>query len=296
MHTIKLDDYIKENHLEFPDRLEFQKISDEFAYAKIEEGSNDVTNVTYERGILEYGLVKKHNPTNVFEFGTAAGFSALCMALAMNQNQNNGTIFTIDYISKNKKVQHYYKNQNKIQVKNITRHEHWKKSEYSYLFDMVRNYDGYSNEVIAKNTFPKMQFFNDDISGSFYEGVKNDFFSSLMLSDNKSQYLFNTYADTPFGIGVKKFVDEEIAPNFNTELIIIDKSEYWIKRGVTNSAYGMCLVEINRDEMIEHFGLKNIEKFQQEYNQLEKRLKLRSKINEKVPFLKKIRFGSFLKS
>ena len=34
MHTIKLDDYIKENHLEFPDRLEFQKISDEFAYAK----------------------------------------------------------------------------------------------------------------------------------------------------------------------------------------------------------------------------------------------------------------------
>lgn len=296
LRIIELDEYIKKNHLEIPDNVQFQKIVDDFGYTKLDVSNTNVTNLTYERGILQYGLIKKYAPTNILEFGTGTGFSILCMALAMHQIHENGNLFTIDYFPHNEKFQHYYKKQNKIHVKYTTRYDHWKDSVFSHLLNNVTPINGFSSEIISKHTFPKIQFFNSDISGSFYTGIKNDFFSSLMLSDSKSYYLFNAYADTPFGIGVKKFVDEEIASEFDVELIVIDKSNYWIERGVTNSPYGMCFFEINKDEMIEHFGLKNIEEFRRRYRRLEKRLKFRAKVNKKFPFLKNIKLSTLFKS
>ena len=65
LRIIELDEYIKKNHLEIPDNVQFQKIVDDFGYTKLDVSNTNVTNLTYERGILQYGLIKKYAPTNI---------------------------------------------------------------------------------------------------------------------------------------------------------------------------------------------------------------------------------------
>ncbi len=312
MRITELDEYIKKNHLETPDDVQFQKVVDAFGYYK--PGPDPVTkedfrlpesvsipdhaiNLAYERGILQYGLVKKYAPTNIMEFGTgSAGFSTLCMALATHQIHEKGDIFTIDYLPHNEKFLHHYKKQNEIHEIHTTRYDYWKNSDFSHVLDNVIPLSGFASEITSKHKFPKIQFFNYDISGSHYTSVKNSFLSSLILTDSKSYCLINTYTDATFGTGVKKFVDEDIAPVFDVEMIVVDKSNYWVECGATNSPYGMCFFEIKKDEMIEHFGLRNIEQSIQQYRRFEKRLKFRTKLNKKLPFLKNTKFNVLSKS
>ena len=79
-------------------------------------------------------------------------------------------------------------------------------------------------------------------------------------------------------------------------LIVVDKSNYWAECSATSSPYGMCFFEIKKDERMEQFGLKDIEESMQQYRRFEKRLKFRSKLNKKLPFLKNTKFNVLSKS
>ena len=65
--------------------------------------------------------------------------------------------------------------------------------------------------------------------------------------------------------------------------------------GITKTDYGHCFFQGRKDELIEHFGLTNIEKYLKKYRRYEKRLKLRNSLNEKFPILKNIRFSKIFK-
>ena len=104
--------------------------------------------------------------------------------------------------------------------------------------------------------------------------------------------LFDDYIERKF-YGVKKLVDEEIEGKINTNLIKTDTENYVMKLGWTNNEeYGMCLVDnYDKNEPIEHIFPKiQRDNFLNKYRKYERRLKMRNNINEKVPFLKNIRF------
>ncbi|MCH8833649.1 MAG: class I SAM-dependent methyltransferase [Thaumarchaeota archaeon] len=294
LRIFELDEYIKKNQIEIPKNDEFEKLVNNLAYFQNAEGNNEITNLNYERGLLLYGLIKKYHPTNVLEFGTAKGFSTLCMAWAMSEVNDKGNIFTIDYIGYDQKILHHYKKSDQIHKKIATRENLWQDVAPSSWLKNVKVLTGYGANVVSKNKFPKIQFFYID-AAHFYEGVKNDFFLSLTLSDSKSYILFDDYIERPF-YGVKKLIDNEIACKFNVDLIKIDKSNYFMNNGITKSQYGMCFLEVNKNEMIETFGSENVRSYLKKFQRYEKRLRYRNNLNRKIPFLKKIRFSKLLKS
>ena len=100
------------------------------------------------------------------------------------------------------------------------------------------------------------------------------------------------YIDRPY-FGVKKLIDKEIADVFSVDLIKNDRSNLMQTLGITKTDYGLCFFQGRKDELIEHFGLTNIEKYLKNYRRYEKRLKLRNSLNEKFPILKNIRFSKF---
>ena len=147
--------------------------------------------------------------------------------------------------------------------------------------------------MIDKAKLPKIDLFYID-GPHFYSGVKHDFLSSLLMSSSNSTFLMDDYFNRPY-FGVKKLIDKEIADMFSVDLIKNDRSNLMQTLGITKTDYGHCFFQGRKDELIEHFGLTNIEKYLKNYRRYEKRLKLRNSINEKFPILKNIRFSKIFK-
>jgi len=65
--------------------------------------------INFQHGRVLYSLLRKYilensyNNVNVFETGTARGFSSICMSRAIIDSKINGNIFTIDIIPNDKK-------------------------------------------------------------------------------------------------------------------------------------------------------------------------------------------------
>jgi len=80
LNSVRIDQFTNSLNVQVPSKEKFLQLSHIFPiYPKME--SNPIIN--YERGILLYSLIAKYKPKNVLEFGTAEGYSALCMAWAM---------------------------------------------------------------------------------------------------------------------------------------------------------------------------------------------------------------------
>jgi hypothetical protein len=230
-------------------------------------------------------------PKNILEIGTAQGFSTLCMAWAMNDFKIDGNIHTIDYINHDHEFLHYYKESEQISQKITTRRKLWKEFAEPTWVEKIHIITGYAGQVIDKAKLPKIDFFYID-GPHFYSGVKHDFLSSLLMSSSNPTFLMDDYIDRPY-FGVKKLIDKEIADVFSVDLIKNDRSNLMQTLGITKTDYGLCFFQGRKDELIEHFGLTNIEKYLKNYRRYEKRLKLRNSLNEKFPILKNIRFSKF---
>ena len=50
----------------------------------------------FHRGPLLYALIQSLRPKKILEFGTGGGYSTLCMAKSMFDNNIDGKIYTID--------------------------------------------------------------------------------------------------------------------------------------------------------------------------------------------------------
>ena len=197
LKTFDLNEYLKKLNVPLPETQRFQNLVDVLAYFKSSVGNKEIINFNFERGYLLYCLVAMLKPKNVLEIGTAQGFSALCMAWAMNDFKIDGNIHTIDYINHDHEFLHYYKESEQISQKITTRRKLWKEFAEPAWVQKIHIITGYVGQVIDKAKLPKIDFFYID-GPHFYSGVKHDFLSSLLLSSSNSTFLMYDYIDRPY--------------------------------------------------------------------------------------------------
>jgi len=291
LNILELDQFMILNKLESPDLEIFEKLVNDLAYYK--SGENDFRNENYERGHLLYALVKKFKPKNILEFGTAHGFGTSAMAYAMNENNNEGKIYTIDYLKQNESINHVRKAENSIEEENTTREKLLKDTIPKKWLNSITFLEGYSDKIFQKHKFPKIDFFYID-AGHFYEAVKHDFFISILLSNQSSIFLLDDYIDKK-DFGIKKLIDNELSKFIEITLIKTDKGNQHIKNNNIKMDYGMCFFKINQEKILQEFGEENIKLFLKKYRRFEKRYSIRKQLNKKIPILEKIRFRRILK-
>jgi len=280
-------DFIKKLRVDMPPEDEFNRLGDVTALFRNDQ--DEFVRLNYERGMLLYALIAKYKPKNVLEFGTASGYATLCMAWAMEENKIDGKIFTID-IEPMEKISEKITNWgNGPSIEFLSRKELWGRIAEKNWLNHIVSYPGYSVEIMYKETFPKIQFAYID-GAHFFEGVQHDFYSFLKIADNNFLALFDDYISRP-SYGVKKFVDDEIEGYFDSILIHTDREKHLMKM-TSNSKYGMILINSNimKKSLSDFLFNKHLDKTINEYIKFEKRLKIRGKINQRIPFFKKIRF------
>ena len=249
--------------------------------------------VNYERGMLLYALITKYKPKTVLEIGTAEGYSTLCMAWAMTDNKIDGKIFTIDPKSHHLSIERsIILEDGKIIKKKLSTDELWNKFAKPEWVKKIQVISGYAGEVLNNNKFPKMEFGYID-GAHFYEAVKHDFYRFLKLSDERFSILFDDYVPGRSD-GVSKVIDEEIANNFDTIFIKTDAKKHRKEIGIDKSGDEQVMCFINSDSLKNNlwkiYSKEKIEKYIKKYLILEKRIKIRKKIDKKIPCLKNIRF------
>ena len=287
----KFDDFISNLDVKIPSFEEFTKIGD--MTALFESKQNEFIRLNYERGPLLYALVSKFKPVNILEIGTSRGYSTLCMAWAMSDNNIPGKIFTIDpkstkQISSNLIDDHI---QNQPRYENISIEQIWKKISKDGWLEKISPINGYSGSVMSSKNFPKFDMGYID-GAHFYEAVKHDVYAFLKSSKSKFGILLDDYIDRKY-YGVKKLVDEEISKVFDTTLIQTDREKHILNKDYLNDpVYGMCWVHNISDEKHTNFLQKNsINDAIEKYVKYEERIQFRQKINKKLPFLKNIKFS-----
>ena len=238
-----------------------------------------------------YSIVAKYKPKNIIEFGTASGYATLCMARAMDDHNIDGRIFTIDIESENESFERPLDWGSGPKLEHISRKELWNKIAKKSWLDKIESLTGYSAEIMSNEKLPKFQFAYID-GPHFFEGVKHDFYSFLKVADSKFSVLFDDYISRP-SYGVKKLVDNEISDYFNPVLIHTDRKKHLLEMNLTTDPkYGM--VWINSDDIKKPLdnlcSNEYLDKTINKYRKYERRLKFRGKINQKIPFLKKIKF------
>lgn len=277
---------------EFIKKIEITKIN----YEKIQEiekklglhyKDGKVVKLNFNRGPLLYSLISKFKPQNILEFGTGGGFATMCMASALEDNKINGTVFTIDVFDNKKSWKRAidWGEENKISIEEKSNYEVWSKTMPKEWRKKIKTLTGYSGQVMSENSFPKIDFAYID-GAHFYEGVKHDFISFLKNSNEKFNVLFDDYIDIP-SYGVKQFIDNEVSKWFDVKLIDTDPEHYLFENQKTkNKEYGMCLISSDSIKLDKREIIRKNEIFMKNYINYEKRIRLREKVNSKLPFLK----------
>jgi len=122
--------------------------------------------------------------------------------------------------------------------------------------------------------------------------VKCDFFSVLKLVSEKFNILFDDYTLNK-NSGVTKVIDEKIMNIFETILIKTNTKKQIIELKLgDDDELIMCFVSSSslKKPLWETYSKKEIDKFLRKYEFTEKRIKIRKKLDKKIPFLKNVRF------
>jgi len=247
--------------------------------------------INFERGMLLYALIAKIQPKTVLEIGTAEGYSTLCMAWAMSDYKIKGKIITVDPKSHITPTERLIKlNDNDIPKKmNLSTKEIWEKFAPQEWIEKIDVISGYSGEILKKK-LPKIEFCYIDGS-HVYEAVKHDFYATLKVVSEKFSILFDDYVPNR-NDGVSKIIDEEVVGIFDTNFIKTNTKEQRKKLKNDGEELIMCFIESEslKKSIWELYEKKQVNKFLEKYQFTENRIKVRKKIEKKIPFLKNIRF------
>ncbi len=295
MNIKKVNDFISSLDVKIPPYEEFVKLGD--MTALFESKPNEFIQLNYERGPLLYALVSILKPKNILEIGTSRGYSTLCMAWAMSDNNLPGKIFSIDPISTKQVSKNLIDDHTSDgpRYENISIEQIWKKISKDEWLEKISPITGFSGTVMSEKVFPKFDMGYID-GAHFYDAVRHDVYAFLKSSKNKFGLLLDDYIDREH-YGIKKLVDEEISQIFDTTLIQTDNEQHLLKKDYLNDPlYGMCWIH-NTDEKKHMKFLKNneINNAIDKYVKYEQRIQFRQKINKKLPFIKNIKLSFWKK-
>ena len=286
---IAIEEFIKKLDVKLPEREEFLRLNRIMPINPTGNGNN----FNFERGMLLYALIAKFQPNTVLEIGTAEGYSTLCMAWAMSDYKINGKIFTIDPKSHNQVIERKIRTEKNNETEKIflSTEDLWKKFALPEWIEKIEVISKYSGEVLRTKHFPKIEFCYIDGS-HVYEAVKQDFFGILKLVSEKFRILFDDYVPNK-NDGVAKVINEEIMNVFETTFIRTNYKEQSIKlNNISTDELIMCFIDSDslKKPLWEIYDKKDIDNFLNKYRFTEKRIKIRKKLNNKIPFLKNIKF------
>ena len=285
-----IEDFIDKLDVKIPEMDEFLRLC---RIMPINPERDDNFMINFERGMLLYALIAKFQPKTVLEIGTAEGYSTLCMAWAMSDFNINGKIFTVDPKSHHKIIERRIKiNVNDEPVKmSLSTADLWKKFALPEWIEKIEVFTGYSGDILRTKNFPKIDFCYIDGS-HVYEAVKQDFFYILKLVSEKFNILFDDYVPNRDD-GVTKIIDEDIVNNFETIFINTNTKSQRIKlKKKSFDELIMCFISSDSLKKLlwETYDEKELDNFLNKYRFTTNRIKIRKKVETKIPFLKKIRF------
>jgi len=289
-NEILIEEFIDKLDVKIPEKEDFLQLA---SIIPINPKRSEVFHTNFERGMLLYALIAKFQPKNVLEIGTAEGYSALCMAWAMFDYKIDGKIFTVDPKSHTEKIERKIKIKKNDDPVNmlLSTEELWEKFAPSEWIEKIEVISGYSGEILKTKSFPQLDFCYVDGS-HVYEAVKHDFFRILKLVSKNFMILFDDYVPNQ-NDGVTKVIDEEIVNIFDTTFIKTNTKQQRIKlKGNSLNDLIMCLIDSNslKKSLWELYNEKEINNFLKTYEFTEKRIKIRKKLEKRLPFLKNIKF------
>ena len=291
LNSVRIEQFINSLNVQVPSKENFLRLSHIFPiYPKIE--SNPTIN--YERGMLLYSLIAKYKPKNVLEFGTAEGYSALCMAWAMADYDINGKIFTIDPKPFDVPLEREitWEENTKHETVLLSTKELWNKFANKEWIEKIEVLTGFSGEVIQKKIkeFPKMDM--GFIDGHHaYEAVIHDFYAFLQTASENFYLLFDDYIPND-NSGVTKVIDEEIIPNFDVTPIRTNVKQQTKEANQSEMESDMCLLESSslKKPLRAIYPKSKSDEIIGKYLKWEKRWRLRKVLNSKIPSLSRFRF------
>nr|ABZ07099.1 hypothetical protein ALOHA_HF4000ANIW97M7ctg1g35 [uncultured marine crenarchaeote HF4000_ANIW97M7] len=291
LNSVRIDQFTNSLNVQVPSKEKFLQLSHIFPiYPKLE--SNPIIN--YERGILLYSLIAKYKPKNVLEFGTAEGYSALCMAWAMVDYDINGKIFTIDPKPFDVPLEREitWEENPKHETVLLSTKELWNKFANKEWIEKIEVLTGFSGEILQKKIkeFPKMDM--GFIDGHHaYEAVIHDFYAFLQTASENFSLLFDDYIPNDNG-GVTRVIDEEIIPNFDVTPIKTNAKQQRKEVNESEMELDMCLLESSslKKPLREIYPKSKSDQIISKYLKWEKRWRLRKTLNSKIPLLGRLRF------
>ena len=156
----------------------------------------------YQHGRVLYSVLsnyvnqKKNEEINILELGTARGFSAICMAKALDNLSVKGTIVTCDIIPHKKKI--FWNAISDHDNKKKTREELILK--WNNLFKYINFFHGDINQIIKKTKFNRINFAFIDAQHEYLD-VKKEFEFISNLQKKGDIIIFDDIQEQFPGIG-----------------------------------------------------------------------------------------------
>ena len=183
------------------------------------------TKICYVHGKILYSALSKYinykeNKNlniNILETGTSRGFSSLCLAKALNDNNSFGKIITIDYLPHDKKF--YWNCIDDLQGKKSRREllSKWNSLCSKYIFFL----EGYKKNILKKIKYERIHFAFLDASHTYH--AIYDEFSNISNNQKKDDIIiFDDYGNKSY-VGLKVAIDD-ICEKYNYKKEIINSS------------------------------------------------------------------------
>lgn len=269
-------DYTNSLNVKIPSLDKFFRLSEIFKINPIREKIYSTPN--YERGALLYALITKHRPKIVLEIGTAEGYSAMCMAWAMNDNNIDGKIITVDpkpFSIPVKRLMDFDENKTNEFIMMSTK-DLWNKYADPNWLKHISVMSCFSYELLKKE-LPRIDFCYID-GHHRVKAVLCDFNIFIQNASKNFLCLFDDYylpnSET------KEALELEVAPYFNMLLLKTDFKKQNEKLG--REAKELCMCLIDSSDLItpidDVYSKKHSTKMITNYKNLMKRFLLKKKL------------------
>ncbi len=224
MRTIDIKDKIPELIAEPPPWESFVRLGDLLKLRDLPDGG--FAHANYESGLLLYALVQHYRPQRILEIGTGRGYGAFCMAQALHDAGISGQIITLD-------IKHYTEPQpwalddsSGPSLAPRSLKEVWEQYMPAELRAMIEHRQGSSVESMARllaagDFQPDFIYVDGDHT---HRGTQHDVLASMLLAARPFRMLLDDYhLRSDWLYGVRKLIDETLAPVFQLEAVFGDR-------------------------------------------------------------------------
>jgi len=218
MRLLDVRDKVRELGVSHPEWSVFRRIGD---LTKLRhDAARGFHPVNYESGLLLYALVARHRPACVLEIGTGRGFASLCMAQAMIDVGMPGRIVTVDWLDYEEPQEWAIDEGDGPRVARLSRKDVWERHFPVAVRERIEQRRGASMAVLPQL---EREGFRADLlyvdGDHTYTGAAHDFYAAVRVTARPFRMLLDDYTPLSHLYGVRRLVDDEIAPVFEAEQI-----------------------------------------------------------------------------